>query len=121
MLGNIKIFSSSDPLHNSTGGPELSSSATDINFFNARLTSDKLPATSMSTAMAPNLLSEQSNQLIGLRSQVARSLREISRGSNPSALRDYGSQLSDAQLQTVLTVKTLNKAVQALEKLTNLQ
>ncbi|MGY2291377.1 hypothetical protein ACW9H6_16435 [Pseudomonas sp. SDO528_S397] len=96
--------------------PELDQQA-DVSFFNAQLAA---PGAAHS-AVGANALVDRSNQLQTLSKRVTRGLRDLSANKITKDTREISKTLSNAHQQLAVTVKVVNKSVQMVEKLTNLQ
>ncbi|MFC6296385.1 hypothetical protein GNF76_03900 [Pseudomonas sp. CCM 7893] len=101
----------------------LASPTEDVNFFTAEVmrTESQVTPLNKNTASAFNIFLDQSNRLAASRKHITNSLKAYSTNNDEKQKRNYARYLSENQLQTQFLVKTLNKATQLVEKISNLQ
>lgn len=98
-----------------------STATSDINFFSSQFSSTGPSGLAASSTQGAQLLSERSSQLNTLSKRVTKGLRDISLNKNTQEMREITKSLSEAHQQLAISVKTINKTVQLVEKITNLQ
>ncbi|MFC6336524.1 type III secretion apparatus protein RspB [Pseudomonas sp. CCM 7891] len=101
--------------------PDSLTSSTDVDFFTSTLERSSPPITATVTAGASSLLTGASEQLINSKNRLNKSLKAISKDANMDELKKYPKELSNSLLMSQLLVKSLGKASQCIEKITNLQ
>jgi len=92
---------------------------TDATFFRSMLEQSGPPLTA--TAGASTVLSDVSRQLKASESRLTRALKSSSKGIEMDQFKEYPRELSNAVLTSQLLVKSLGKATQCIDKLSNLQ
>lgn len=96
-------------------------SHTDIGFFNSSLDRSPLSATRAEDNRAPTLLAEAGQHVKALESRLTRALKSTNKGSDPDDFKQYPRELSNVVLTSQLLVKSLGKATQCIDKISNLQ
>lgn len=97
-------------------GAEAFAAPADIGFFNAQMANTPVALTN-----SPGALAERSDQLHALSARVTKGMRDMSLNKHSRQAREITKSLSEAHQQLAVTVKVVNKSVQMVEKLTNLQ
>jgi hypothetical protein len=96
-----------------------STSNTDIGFFTSLLERSALPVNRADTTQRPTLLAEAGQHVKDLESRLAHALK--STGADPDDFKQYPRELSNVVLTSQLLVKSLGKATQCIDKISNLQ
>lgn len=110
-----------DGLEGAYNTREFSGPNTDVTFFRSMLEHSTPPPTATANAGASTLLSDVSKQLKASESRLARALKSSSKGIEMDQFKEYPRELSNAVLTSQLLVKSLGKATQCIDKLSNLQ
>jgi hypothetical protein len=106
----------------STRNKQVSSApATDVAFFSSMLDPLASNTATMAKDGIPSLLANTSNQLQDLQRRLGRTLKSSSKTMNVEKLREYPRDLSNAALTSQLLIKSLGKATQCIDKISNLQ
>lgn len=103
--------------HPASQSPTLSS---DIDFFTAELNGAPARSEPTKTPGLLGLIADLSEQQATVKKRLTKSLGAFNTTNNEQNMRSYARHLSDNQLATQLTVKTLNKTTQLIEKISNL-
>ena len=98
-----------------------SAPATDVAFFSSMLDPLAPNTATMVKDGIPSLLANTSNQLQDLQRRLGRTLKSSSKTMNVEKLREYPRDLSNATLTSQLLIKSLGKATQFIDKISNLQ
>ena len=93
----------------------------DIGFFSSLLERSALPPSRGNNNQERSLLVEAGQHVKGLESILARSLKSTNKGSDPDDFKQYPRELSNVVLTSQLLVKSLGKATQCIDKISNLQ
>ena len=96
-------------------------STTDVGFFNSSLERSALPATRVGNEPGPTLLAEAGQHVKALESRLAHALKSTNKGADPDDFKQYPRELSNVVLTSQLLVKSLGKATQCIDKISNLQ
>lgn len=99
--------------------PNSLASVADVDFFKAALTQKAWPITAPS--QNSNMLTVASSELTRTTDQLKRTLKAISKKGNDELLGKFPNQLSNALFQSQILVKSLGKATQCIDKISNLQ
>ncbi|WPN99026.1 EscI/YscI/HrpB family type III secretion system inner rod protein [Pseudomonas sp. MUP55] len=94
-------------------------SSADVDFFKAALTQQTWPSTASS--QRSNILTIASSELAHTTDQLKKTLKAISKNGNDELLGKFPNQLSNALFQSQILVKSLGKATQCIDKISNLQ
>ncbi|NWA65560.1 EscI/YscI/HrpB family type III secretion system inner rod protein [Pseudomonas reactans] len=97
-----------------------STSNTDAGFFSSMLEQSK-PNGVSSAPHSPMMLTEVAQQLKSKESRLVRALKSTNKGADPDDFRQYPRELSNVVLTSQLLVKSLAKATQSIDKISNLQ
>ena len=111
--------------HNSpedaVGARGHSTSNTDIGFFTSLLERSALPVARADNSQRPTLLAEAGQHVKALESRLAHALKSTNKGADPDDFKQYPRELSNVVLTSQLLVKSLGKATQCIDKISNLQ
>ncbi|MBO0492091.1 EscI/YscI/HrpB family type III secretion system inner rod protein [Pseudomonas sp. Marseille-Q1929] len=108
-------------LEDTVGTRAHSTSTTDIGFFTSSLERSALPVARADNNQRPTLLAEAGQHVKALESRVAHALRSTNKGADPDDFKQYPRELSNVVLTSQLLVKSLGKATQCIDKISNLQ
>ena len=98
-----------------------STSTTDIGFFTSLLEGSALPVSRANNTQKPSLLAEAGQHVKDLESRLAHALKSTKKGADPDDFKQYPRELSNVVLTSQLLVKSLGKATQCIDKISNLQ
>lgn len=100
---------------------EHSASTADVDFFTSTL-QRSTPTTAVTADNGSStLLGEVSRHLRATESRLTRALKSSTKGVDMDEFKEYPRELSNAVLTSQLLVKSLGKATQCIDKLSNLQ
>ena len=108
-------------LDNATTLQGRSASSTDIGFFTSLLERPAQPVARTGSEQGPTLLTEAGQHVKALESRLVKSLKSTNKGSDPDDFKQYPRELSNVVLTSQLLVKSLGKATQCIDKISNLQ
>lgn len=98
-----------------------STTNTDIGFFTSLLERSALPVSRTDGTQRPTLLAEAGQHVKDLESRLAHALKATNKGADPDDFKQYPRELSNVVLTSQLLVKSLGKATQCIDKISNLQ
>ena len=95
--------------------------ATDVAFFSSLLDPTASNTARVAKDGTPSLLATTSSQLQDLNRRLGRTLKSSSKTMDVEKFREYPRDLSNATLTSQLLIKSLGKATQCIDKISNLQ
>jgi hypothetical protein len=95
--------------------------ATDVAFFSSLLDPTVSNTARVAEDGTPSLLATTSSQLQDLQRRLGRTLKSSSKTMDVEKFREYPRDLSNATLTSQLLIKSLGKATQCIDKISNLQ
>lgn len=93
----------------------------DVGFFASLLERPAPPVTRAENDRKPTLLAEVGNHVKTMEARLAKSLSSAKKGAAQDEFTQYPRELSNVVLTSQLLVKSLGKATQCIDKISNLQ